>query len=100
MCRLASLLAAALLDGLSEQPAGHSASVSDLRRGVVSGVVISFVNKLLDGLFEHPSVAYSLCPRHVTLARIIHEHFCCNRGFAAATILRRAGSPKAPSTYC
>jgi len=100
MCRLASLLAAALLDGLSEQPAGHSASVSDLRRGVVSGVVISFVNKLLDGLFEHPSVADSLCPRHVTLARIIHEHFCCNRGFAAATSLRRAGSPKAPSTYC
>jgi hypothetical protein len=36
-----------LLDGLSEQPAGHSASVSDLRHGVVSGVVISVVNKLL-----------------------------------------------------
>ncbi|MEK7352646.1 MAG: hypothetical protein AAB177_17365, partial [Nitrospirota bacterium] len=34
------------------------------------------------------------------LARIIHEHFCCNRGFAAATSLRRAGSPLGPSTYC
>jgi hypothetical protein len=34
------------------------------------------------------------------LARIIHEHFCCNRRFAAATSLRRAGSPLAPSTYC
>ena len=34
------------------------------------------------------------------LARIIHEHFCCNRGFATATGLRRAGSPLAPSTYC
>jgi len=28
------------------------------------------------------------------------EHFWCNRGFAAATSLRRAGSPLAPSTYC
>ena len=36
----------------------------------------------------------------VLLARIIHEHFCCNRGFAATTSLRRAGSPFAPSTYC
>ena len=34
------------------------------------------------------------------LARIIHEHFCFNRGFAATTSLRRAGSPFAPSTYC
>ena len=34
------------------------------------------------------------------LARIIHEHFCCNRGFAATPSLRRAGSPFAPSTYC
>jgi hypothetical protein len=37
-----------LLDGLSEQPAGHSASVSDPRRGVVSDNAISFVNKLLE----------------------------------------------------
>jgi len=34
------------------------------------------------------------------LTRIIHEHFCCNRRFAAATSLRRAGSQFAPSTYC
>ncbi len=34
------------------------------------------------------------------LARIIHERFCYNRGFAAATSLRRAGSPLATSTYC
>ncbi len=40
-------LPAALLDGLSEQPGGHSTSVSDLRRGIVSGVIISRVNKLL-----------------------------------------------------
>jgi len=32
---------------LSEQPAGNSASVSDLRRGVISGVIILFANKLL-----------------------------------------------------
>jgi hypothetical protein len=44
---LASSLAAALLDGLSEQPAGHSASVSDLGRGVISGFIILFANKLL-----------------------------------------------------
>jgi len=34
------------------------------------------------------------------LARMIHERSCCNRGFAAATGLRRAGSPLGPSTYC
>ena len=34
------------------------------------------------------------------LARIIHERFCCNRRSAAATNLRQAGSPLAPSTYC
>ena len=41
------------------------------------------------------------------LARIIHEHFCCNRGFAAATSLdavgpasRQAGSPFSRSTSC
>ena len=45
--RLASSLAAALLDGLSEQPADHSASASDLRRGVISGVIIVITNKLL-----------------------------------------------------
>ena len=36
----------------------------------------------------------------MSLACIIHEHFCCDRGFAAATSLRRAGSPLTPSTYC
>ena len=34
------------------------------------------------------------------LARIIHEHFCCNRRSAATTSLRPAGSPLGPSTYC
>ncbi len=34
------------------------------------------------------------------LARIIHEHFCCNRQSAATTSLRSAGSPLGPSTYC
>jgi hypothetical protein len=44
------------------------------------------------------------------LTRIIHERFCCNRGFAAATCLprfawrrqacRRTCSPLSPSTYC
>jgi hypothetical protein len=33
-------------------------------------------------------------------ACMIHEHFCCNHEFAAATSLRRAGSPLATSTYC
>ena len=32
-------------------------------------------------------------PRLSQLARIIHEHFCCNRRSAAATSLRSAGSP-------
>ena len=34
------------------------------------------------------------------LACTIHERFCRNRGFAAATSLRSAGSPLGPSTYC
>ena len=41
------------------------------------------------------------------LARIIHDRFCCNREFAAATSLdavgtasRQAGSPLSRSTYC
>ena len=41
------------------------------------------------------------------LARIIHERFCCKRGYAAATSLdavgtasRRVGSPFGRSTYC
>src|SRR6185503_4444265 len=34
------------------------------------------------------------------LARIIHEHFCCNRRSAATTGLRPAGSPLGPSPYC
>ena len=34
------------------------------------------------------------------LARIIHEHFCCNRRSAATTSLRPAGSPLGPSPYC
>ncbi len=33
-------------------------------------------------------------------ARIIHEHFCCNRRSATTTSLRPAGSPLGPSTYC
>ncbi len=52
----------------------------------------------------------------MTLSRIIHERFCCNRGFAAGHPLlrdcngsrlacgvaacQRAGSPRATSTYC
>ena len=36
----------------------------------------------------------------MNFTRMIHERFCCNRGFAAATSLRQAGSPLAPSTYC
>ena len=33
-------------------------------------------------------------------ARMIHEHFCCNRRSAATTNLRPAGSPLGPSSYC
>ena len=36
----------------------------------------------------------------LALARITHEHFCCNRRSAATTSLRSAGSPLGPSTYC
>jgi hypothetical protein len=43
----ASSLAAALLGGLSEQPAGHTDSVRDLSRDSLTGVVIEFVSTLL-----------------------------------------------------
>ena len=36
----------------------------------------------------------------MVLARMIHEHFCCNRRSVATTSLRPAGSPFAPSPYC
>jgi hypothetical protein len=36
----------------------------------------------------------------MSFTRMIHARFCCNRGFATATSLRRAGSPLAPSAYC
>jgi len=34
------------------------------------------------------------------LARVIHERFCCNRRFTAATGLWPTGSPLGSSTYC
>jgi hypothetical protein len=43
----ASSLAAALLDGLSEQPAGYADGIRDLRRDAISEVVTGFVNTLL-----------------------------------------------------
>jgi len=35
-----------------------------------------------------------------SIARIIHEHFYCNRRSAVPTSLRPTGSPFGPSTYC
>ena len=40
------------------------------------------------------------CKGAAALARIIHEHFCCNRRSAATTSLQPAGSPLGPSPYC
>src|SRR5437870_8304729 len=43
---------------------------------------------------------------HASFTRIVHDHLCCNRGFAAVTSLdavgtasRQAGSPLGRSTY-
>ena len=36
----------------------------------------------------------------LSLARMIHEHFCYNCRSAATTSLRPVGSPLGPSTYC
>lgn len=54
---------------------------------------------------DRPSCRVSLCGpvrwKNTNLVlTIIHERFSCNRGFAAVTSLRRAGSSKAPSTCC
>jgi hypothetical protein len=35
----------------------------------------------------------------VALTRIIHERFCCNRGFAAATSLRRSSFVKREASF-
>jgi len=43
-------------------------------------------------------LTYSRLPK-IARARIIHERFCCNRRFAAATSLRPAESPLGPSPY-
>jgi hypothetical protein len=45
--RFASSLAAALLDGLSEQPAGYADGIRDLRHDAISEVITAFVNTLL-----------------------------------------------------
>jgi hypothetical protein len=50
----------------------------------------------IPSLYENASVRQENFNRHekrfgivnALLARIIHEHFCCNRGFAATTSLR------------
>ena len=51
-------------------------------------------------------VSISFCGRSIGLPLIIHEHFCCNRGFAATTSLnavspasRQAGSPLAVAQW-
>jgi len=46
-----------------------------------------------------PTLCHPLIDRHGLLARIMHDHFCCNRRCAATTGLRPAGSPLGPSTY-
>src|SRR6185312_15844108 len=53
-------------------------------------------------LAGHPTVDRhsERADRCTRLTRIIHERFYCNREFAAATSLRRAGSPLPTSTYC
>jgi len=47
MYLFASSLAAALLGGLSEQPAGYADGVCDLRHDSISEVITSFTNTLL-----------------------------------------------------
>jgi hypothetical protein len=78
--RLASSLAAALLDGHFEHPAVLTSSEPFDKNSAVIHACTEFFRSLL--------------------TRIIHEHFCCNRRSAAATRLRAAGSPLGPSTYC
>ena len=48
--------------------------------------------------FDMDGIASDITDR--ARARIIHEHFCCNRRFAATTGLRPAGSPLGPSPCC
>jgi hypothetical protein len=66
---------------------------------------------ILEWLDALPPKAQDKCrlkiERLQDFARIIHERFCCNRGFATATSLgavgpasRQAGSPLGRSTYC
>ncbi len=77
-----------------------------MRSGYVRVLQSPFdVDRVRDGdVLVIPVVDPGLAAR---LARIIHERFCCNRSFAAATSLhaasaacRRAGSPLSRSLYC
>jgi len=55
-----------------------------------------------DNSFWEADLKAAVCKSntYLTLARIIHEGFCCNRRSAATTSLRPTGSPLSRSTYC
>ncbi len=79
-------------------------SLRDIRVPAVIGNEVSFLGRQI--VCQQPArlsvtdLLGSLVGALLSLARIIHEHFCCNRRSAAPTSLRPAGSPLRSSTYC
>jgi len=62
--------------------------------------VYFFAETVARGSGEEDHWREAIMRRYGELARIIHERFCCNRRFTAATGLWPAGSPLGSSTYC
>jgi hypothetical protein len=108
------------LRNLFRRPFGHdfTTSIATLRAeiddpiGILDHVEIMFdyhqgvagFDEPIEHVVRHSPV---VVPSPRSIARIIHERFCCNCGFAATTRLdavspasRQAGSPLGRSTYC
>ena len=97
------------IDGSRDEYSSHETAVfagNTAGQGPVTKYVLpaSEREKVLKVLQHMNITAFSLFGSEEslmeTLARIIHEHFYCNRRSAATTGLRPAGSTLGPSTYC
>jgi hypothetical protein len=93
----------------------HKALTNQVKHGLSFEEAMSVFTDPLARIFddsdhsiaESREIIVGLSQKQRLLAPIIHERFCCNRGFAAATSLdavgpasRQAGSPLSRSTSC
>ena len=84
----------------------HKALTNQVKHGLSFEEAMSVFTDPLARIFddsdhsiaESREIIVGLSQKQRLLAPIIHERFCCNRGFAAAS--RQAGSPLGRSTSC